>query len=167
MNKKLIIVIAIVVIGVGILIGYIALFSRNTAKTEASNILEEFTSITSSQWYCENGSGKGIDNQTPWWEEIYLSNTQSNVTAQKVEEHFKNKGYSVSNEYIEDSQNSYNKGKSYWEIDGRNSNFSIQTRVSSKELTLNNCFKNSSNMNESLIPESFNSVIVIKFRDGI
>ncbi len=166
MKKKLLIALLIIITLLALVIGYVVFSSRNTAKAEAKTVLSSITVTTSGQWYCENGSGKGTDNQTPWWEELYLSNAQPEETAKRVEQHLRQKGYSVSNKYLENSQDSYNQGKTYWEITGARDNYSVEARVSSKELTLNNCFKGFSNMNETISPENFNSVIVIQFKDN-
>lgn len=167
MKKKLLIIVAIILVVTTSIIGSIVWSSRNTAKTEAKNVLREFTVNTSSQWYCENGYGGGIDNQSPWWEEIYVSNADSEPTAKMIEEYLKNKGYSTKNKFFENSRDSYNQGKTYWEIEGTRNNYSVQVRVSNKKLTSNNCYKGISNMNKSLSPENNNSVIVVFFRDGL
>lgn len=165
MKKKLLIITSIVLAMITLLIGYIVWSSHNTATAEADKTLRDFTQSTTSQWYCENGYVKGFDNKASWWEEIYLSSTETESTANKVNEYFKSRGYSTAIKHIENSQDSHDLGKSYWEINGARNEYSLQIRVSSKTLTTNSCHIGYSNMNGSLNPEKFNSVIVVKFKD--
>ena len=178
MKKKILFGVGILVLVIASLIGYIGWASRNTAKAEADIVLNNFTQATNSQWYCENGSGKGIDNDTPWWEQIYLSDTEPELVAKSVEKHLAGKGYNVNNTFVEKIDRSiddgtlirqgkdwYNRDYSYWKIEGNNHSFTVVARVS-EDLTLNNCFK-SSNKDTSKDPDDFNTKVVIKFRDEI
>ena len=168
MRNKIIIIIVILVLSAALTIGgYIAWTTRNTAKSEAVSVLSTFAEATNSVWYCENGYGIGINNSTPWWEQIFLSNLPLGDTVNKVETYLEDRDYNISKTFIENSEDSYNKGKTYWELQGDNGNYSVDARLSANELTLNNCFEDFSSMDSSLDPENYSSVIVIKFRDNL
>src|SRR5680860_633589 len=81
--------------------------------------------------------------------------------------HIQERGYSIHKNFIENRNDGYNKGRSYWEFQGDNQDYSITARVSRNVLTMNSCFKGFSNMNGSLNPKDSSSVIVIMFMDNI
>lgn len=176
MKKKLLIVLAVAVLIIVGWVGYMSWSSRNTAKAEADKVLVDFADKTGSQWYCENGSGKGVDNDTLWWEQVYLSNESPEETAIKVNEFLASKGYSASNTFVEkidqniddgtlirEGKDHYNRDYAFWKIEGSNNGFTVTARVSD-DLTSNNCFS-LSNKDGSTNPDDFATKIVIKFQD--
>lgn len=137
--------------------------SHNPAKQEAKRALGGFTDVISGRWYCENGAPKGIDNHTPWWEEIYVSQTPIDDTTEGIAAHLADQGYRVEKQYIEDSQDNSNQDKTYWEVGGIREQFEVKGRIIAHDITLNNCFPKFSNVDETIDPKDYASVVVIHF----
>ena len=140
----------------------------NPAEQEANHVLNGFSATVSGNWYCENGAPSGIVNDTPWWEEIYVSQVSIDEMAKSVVTHLASKGYMVEKKFIENSKDNYssNQGKTYWEVEGTREQFQVEGRIIAHDLTLNNCFPRSSNIDETIDPKNYASVIVIQFKDN-
>jgi hypothetical protein len=145
---------------------FVAQSSRNTAEQEAERVLSEFPAVISGSWYCENGAPSGIVNDTPWWEEIYVSQVPSDETAVLLEKQLNDKGYGIEKEYIENSTDPYNKDKNYWELTGTYGHFWVEGRIAVHDLTLNNCFSESARVDASIEPTDYASIMVIQFKDN-
>jgi hypothetical protein len=165
--KKKIVVVAVILAVLGIIVGYIAWSGRNTTEAEVKSVLKDLVSSKSVNWYCENGASVGFDNQTAWWEEIYVSNGEVVTMKNDLQSSLKNKGYSLDSSYVDNIEDKYSRGKPYWEVRGERNDYSVVARFSVKSLTQNHCFKGFTHMDEKINPEEYNSVMVIHFKHKV
>jgi hypothetical protein len=183
MSKTIIKIISTVLFLLAILIAFVVygLFNAeyNSAKVEADRVMESFSEATDSNLYCENGSGDtsldvgfGGQKTAEWWEEIHLSENEFNATVMKTENYLVDKGYAVNTSlvedasYLEDGSEFSDQSKTYWNLNGSSSEYLVEVRISSNELTHNRC-KSGSNVDTVANPKQSPSVIVIEFKEII
>jgi hypothetical protein len=131
----------LVLFGVGTCGLAIRNWSTNVAEKEAT-FLHAFAEKTHSRRYCQNGdAGKGIDNTTPWHEEILLTQEEPREFAEALRHEFKQRGYSATLAFTEGDPLDLNiRGKRFWQVDAKRKRFVVTARVSAHDVTTNNCF---------------------------
>lgn len=126
--------------------------SRNSARS-AADWVPAFADSTGAIAYCANGYGKGIDNNTPWWEWTLLADGSPDTFAEQLSAALKAHGFKVSVsegspvEYGEHNASSNPQhlesigwATSWVRLDGSNTaGINVRARVADGN-TRNNCF---------------------------
>lgn len=132
---------------------------RNAAKTETEVLLAGSSIVSIDQLFCENGQNWGISN-TPWWEQVYLSDTAPEEVSKLIEQKLKNNGYVVETQYkINNHIFPGSLADSFWDIRGSKDMFEVSAYVSSKDSVSVSCLSN--HAGEKADEKSFKSALAI------
>ena len=137
-----------------------------------------FADSTGAIAYCANGYGKGIDNQTPWWEWTLLADGAPGSYAEELAAALETNGFKVTASQgspVEYGENSTLNNPQYLEsigwatswvrLDGSNAaGISVLARVADAT-TQNSCFPKFGDVVTEADPSEADVVAVISFRD--
>jgi hypothetical protein len=170
------------VVVVVIVIGAIAWYGRNTARSQ-TEFITEFSATLEATVYCGNGSGRDIwgVQDTPWWEWILLSDGTVEDFSSKLASELNSRGFDVAvtsgdpSEYLLQAESleaevANLRAKGYateWtNIRGATSQgLVVEGRIASEMTPRNNCFPKFDDVITPAEPSDFDVVAVMKFRD--
>ncbi len=157
-TRRLLVWASVIVVVVGLPIGYVLWGERNTAHIETEFVVE-FAEENDAVLYCGNGYGLGLlsANEHPWWEWTILGRTDPERLAVDLEAELTREGFDIRERQVGDDETVSIAGRAV-------SGMTVRAEIAS-EMPQNNCFPDFGDLITDVDPADYEAVAVVMFRD--